>query len=630
MVRPKRPKPSKQVRGRILNVQPDPPDIRDRMYEPALIQLAATKDAPQLPTVIDQGDEGSCTGCALAGVINLLNTLRGHDDIRVSPRMLYEMAKRSDEFPGEDYEGSSLRGAIRGWHAMGVCSEKAWPYVAGNGDDQLTLARAVDARMTTLGAYYRLRPSLPDYHAALNEVEAVYVSANIHDGWFNPVKRKDETRPGGLGRAIPHIEGWDKKRIVGGHAFAIVGYNADGFYVLNSWGSKWGKVGIALWPYEDWITNVVDAWVVRLALPVPQIFGWEPGRKQVPASGEFGEEKAPPTRAEIAGHFVHFDDGHFAKPHRYWSDLADVKITADHLKNHPDYKHLVIYAHGGLNTPTMSATRIRALKEGFRRNGIYPYHVMYDTGLGETVKDVILQALGLAEKRAAGFLDWTDTLIENAVRKPVTPIWEEMKRDADLPFKVNGDGSATISTFTKTLGNSGIKIHLIGHSTGGVLLGHLLNALDRVNGPVPVQGCYLMAPACTVDFFKSNYRNRIGKSNTASSKAVGLPTMRVYNLTDELERDDNVAGAYRKSLLYLVSRAFERTDEMPILGMARYKDDAQPPSGMEFVFSTGKGKRTQSTSHGGFDNDPFTLNDILEGILGHRPKLPFTDDDVRY
>ena len=42
--------------------------------------------------------------------------------------MLYEMAKRYDEWPGEDYDGSSARGAMKGWHKHGVCSDEHWRY----------------------------------------------------------------------------------------------------------------------------------------------------------------------------------------------------------------------------------------------------------------------------------------------------------------------------------------------------------------------------------------------------------------------------------------------------------------------------------------------------------------------
>ena len=46
--------------------------------------------------------------------------------------MLYEMARRYDEWAGEKYSGSSARGAVKGWHKHGVCSESHWPYKAGD------------------------------------------------------------------------------------------------------------------------------------------------------------------------------------------------------------------------------------------------------------------------------------------------------------------------------------------------------------------------------------------------------------------------------------------------------------------------------------------------------------------
>ena len=51
---------------------------------------------------------------------------------------------------------------------------------------------------------------------------------------------------------------------------------------------------------------------------------------------------------------------------------------------------------------------------------------MYDIGLAETIRDVILGAGNAAKDRAAEFFDWWDEMIEAAVRKPVTPIWEEI------------------------------------------------------------------------------------------------------------------------------------------------------------------------------------------------------------
>jgi len=606
--------PVRKVAGknRILNVRPDPPDIRDRMYEPALIQLQPEIDHRAGCVILDQKDEGACTGFGLAAAINLLNRKKRSLAYKASPRMLYEMAKKHDEWPGEDYTGSSCRGAIRGWKNMGVCSSTLWPYVP-NKPGELTIGRAKAARSCVLGAYYRLRPELNDYHVALNEVGAIYVSAGVHDGWYVP----SQVQQNGLAVIKP------SSVKEGGHAFAIVGYNAQGFIVQNSWGKKWGSKGFALWLYEDWLENINDGWVFRLAIPTPNLFG-KTSRSET-RGGTSG--KPTPKRLEIAGHFVHFDNGAYKERGDYWSTDEDIQRTATLLRQSADlgkYDHLLIYAHGGLNAPEEAARRVAALKDGCLRNRIYPFHIMYDTGLAKEVGDAVIRAAkgGPTE----GFLgDLTDKLIEQScrliedlVRKPVTPVWDEMKRDARLPFAeaangADGDGLRAIRNFATALAGSHVQIHLAGHSTGAVLLGHLLNALDKLGRPDLISSCSLLAPACTLDFYREHYEPRLGPS--APGK-VGLPALDIYNLDDKLEAADNVAYVYRKSLLNLVSRALERESDKPLLGMQRFAGQLPPVGPLNIQYSTGSDGVTRSTSHGGFDNDPYTMNSILKRVLG--------------
>lgn len=627
--------PAVEVSGveRVLNVRNDTPDIRDRYYEPALIQLKDEIDNSDPKLVLDQGQEGACTGFGLAAVINLLNERRGRADFRASMRMLYEMAKKHDEWPGEDYAGSSCRGAIRGWKNMGVCPDgnaqhaakklNEWAYVTGDTLGGLSVERARAARVNTLGAYYRLRPEITDYHAAINETGAIYVSARVTAGW-NELARNKRYQKTPL---IPHSD-----ERIGGHAFAIVGYNNDGFIVQNSWGPKWGHKGFGIWSYEDWVENVMDGWAFRLALPTPSIFGHVP--RSTVAGGAEAKRRAP-KRFEIAGHFVHFDDGHYKERGDYWSTADDIENTAHLIAK--KYKHLLVYAHGGLNSPVASARRVHALKEGFKRNGIYPFHIMYDTGLAEEIKDTVRRAFKLAEQRSEGFLEGlrekvtevTDTLIEDAIRKPVTAIWDEMKRGARCPFVVNGDGRHTINTFANALAYEGKKIHLVGHSTGAILLGHLLEAVDDLNVADLVSSCSLMAPACTVDFYHQHFYPRLGRT-AQDGRVVTLPKLGVYCLSDELERDDSVAFAYRKSLLYLVSRALERERNKPLLGMQRDHKKVKTGAGLKIIISKGANSgRSSSRSHGGFDNDVNTMNDIMKRILApNEPPHPFTKDEM--
>jgi hypothetical protein len=64
----------------------DSQDIRDKYYEPDIIALKSAIEYPTNFIILDQGQEGSCTGFGLAAVINLLKQRKG-DDEQVSQRM---------------------------------------------------------------------------------------------------------------------------------------------------------------------------------------------------------------------------------------------------------------------------------------------------------------------------------------------------------------------------------------------------------------------------------------------------------------------------------------------------------------------------------------------------------------
>ena len=91
--------------------------------------------------------------------------------------------------------------------------------------------RWTDARNRPLGAYFRVNHrDLVAMHSAIAEVGILYATATVHSGW-------DSVGADGL---IP----WEQRR-TGGHAFAIVAYDEQGFWIQNSWGPDWGRKGFA-------------------------------------------------------------------------------------------------------------------------------------------------------------------------------------------------------------------------------------------------------------------------------------------------------------------------------------------------------------------------------------------------
>lgn len=268
--------PTRTYKKRTFDVRPDRIDLRDRFYQPKLVSLPSRYPKQDqieqfLPNyancfVLDQGGEGACTGFGLAAVINYILWRNNNYQVQgldvVSPRMLYHMAQLYDEWEGEDYVGSSCRGAMKGWHRHGVCSEALWPYRNNNG--QIAYVSPAkgwekDAADRQLGAYYRIdKHSISDLQYAIYEVGSVYCSADVHEGWYLPNTERLEIIP-------------FHSTVVGGHAFALVGYTEDGFIVQNSWGPNWGYNGFAILRYDDWLHNGSDAWVAAMGAPMSNI-----------------------------------------------------------------------------------------------------------------------------------------------------------------------------------------------------------------------------------------------------------------------------------------------------------------------------------------------------------------------
>lgn len=242
------------------DARPDEADFRDLLYRPSLLNVpmempVGTFLRRKLP-VLNQGVEGSCTGFGLATAIHYLQHTRAgkNDKSLVSARMLYEMAKVYDRWSGEDYDGSSCRGAIKGWHKHGVCADETWPYSSDTVDRTLTPLRAADAAQRPLGAYFRVNThDFTHMHTALAEVGVLYVSVQVHSGW-------QKVKADGLIHQVDDN--------IGGHAFALVGYDKTGFWLQNSWGPSWGYQGCGHMTYSDWLKNGMDAWVARCGVPV--------------------------------------------------------------------------------------------------------------------------------------------------------------------------------------------------------------------------------------------------------------------------------------------------------------------------------------------------------------------------
>jgi Cysteine protease len=644
--------------GKKLDAFPDRIDLRDWYYEPSLIALPnAYLACPMIPRsqILDQGREGACTGFALAAVVNFLRAKQGRKQ-RVSPRMLYELARRYDEWPGENYAGSSARGAIKGWVKHGVCAEKLWTNTQ-HGVRYMTDAVIADARGTPGGAYYRIRPyNVRDMHTALNDAGILYATLMVHAGWSAP-----GSGPGAKsvsvaveGRKSPYRFPIIKRdgSADGGHAIAIVGYTAQGFVIQNSWGADWGADGFAFLPYEDFLMHATDVWVAQLGVPLAMDL-WADD----PSISSAGLQRASRTipLADIRPYVVDVgNNGQLSDNGDYWTTTDDLERLFCHTL--PDAtrgwkkRRIVLYLHGGLNCEADCAKRIVALRDVLLANEIYPLHIMWESDFISSVAGIFKELFAQADARAGGgFMDnlteAKDRVLELTLARAGGRLWGEMKQNARLASDDPAGAIRQVVQFAElakkaldAAGKTGWELHIVGHSAGSIFAAHALPLLAAIG--VPLKTVQFMAPAIRADVFKQLLLDGIQAGTTP------LPSL--YVLSDALECADSI-GPYGKSLLYLVSNAFEGSRGVPILGMQACID-ADPVLAQLFarkvdgrpalVVSHGnvppdlaaatKHGCAASRSHGGFDNDAATMNSVLTRIVDGAPTRLFTARDLNY
>jgi len=204
----------------------------------------------------------------------------------------------------------------------------------------------------------------------------------------------------------------------------------------------------------------------------------------------------------------------------------------------------------------------------------------------------------------------TCTIVEEVLRALYlanmgSSIWEEMKNETEDAFGADSNvygGTAVIESLCALLKQKpATVITLVGHSTGAIYIGNFLRHVDlalRSKGDAATTfDIILMAPANTMDFYATNYINRVRG-------------VRIFQMQDATEQQDHLMSkdvgpadpsilgkVYPRSLLYLVSGICEYFegqggtgphaldgDDMPILGMDRYSaqtgifDSADYPS----------------------------------------------------
>ncbi len=590
----------------------DRPDLRDLIYAPTLRPLHPFL-MPPLPLVdgtmrvrtqVDKstGKEYSdCTAQALAGLWDVLAA-----STPVSARMLFvkgheiehnERGRPSNEPPKFDTGLQSLRSIIKAYYHNGVCAEAVYATAAAECDDVDSeivkmIEIAKDARNRPLGSYYRLKPILNDYHAALNEVGAVYAAAEIHSGWDTEAIKANA----GVIAAPNNGAG------SGGymHAFVIVGYTNKGFLVLNSWGPEWGHYkltdaerddirsrlkdgkapetlpGIALWTYRDWAERIVDGWVLRFGVSAPEAFDFSYGEQGLGGflEGTISSQSTP--RHKIAGHYVHLDDGDFVRGGSFPSSEKHIAATVELInrrcteggQSERGYSDMLLWIAGGNESTKEVVSDIAASREHWKNAGIYPLTVFWCSDFIEKATELLSSTFENSFKRIGKTGDALDIRIEQDCRGPGRAFWRDVKASAvraaspdlihDGPLDRPAGGLRSTFDALKSLDPS-VRVHVVAEGAGAIVLGELFERFDDRRGHdefARISSVTLLAPACSRQSFeKSILRWRRGGQ---SGKTIRPGSQPVNLLVLDAATESRMRlGHYGGSILRLVQMAFE-------------------------------------------------------------------------
>lgn len=163
---------------------------------------------------LDQGPDGACVGFGTSGELAAEPESVTNIDYTFAMKV-YNDAKLIDEWPGENYEGTSVLAGAKVAKNRGYYSSYLWA------DNELDMARTI------------------------SNYGPVIIGIDWYEGMMDPDSE-----------GFLHPTG----QVVGGHCVVVIGIDAEnGFYTIrNSWGKSWGDNGEAKISRAD-MTNLIAA-----------------------------------------------------------------------------------------------------------------------------------------------------------------------------------------------------------------------------------------------------------------------------------------------------------------------------------------------------------------------------------
>ena len=244
----------------LIQTEPDP---RDFSYG-ATYGVEPLPESFQLDVsgiqVHDQGEYQNCGTHALSACVEILLSKAGKYKPISFP--WYYGNRRHTEYKGE---GTEARGLLKAAQKDGGLAFARYPF-----EEEM-----VEAMHTFNSKYSQFKDEaqnirIKNYYQCMGAEEvkqAVYNGYPVLVGTivFKSFYEISDTNPI---MPEPRIDGTSLEPMAGGHMMLIVGWDKQGFTVLNSWGEGFGKKGLFTMPYS------IVTWSQRNNFPLPLFEAW--------------------------------------------------------------------------------------------------------------------------------------------------------------------------------------------------------------------------------------------------------------------------------------------------------------------------------------------------------------------
>ena len=208
-------------------------------------------------------------------------------------------------------------------------------------------------------------------------------------------------------------------------------------------------------------------------------------------------------------------------------------------------------------------------------------------------------------------------------------IWDTMKQDTADAFKedMHCGGYALIKMLKAKMDNDGSLpvITLVGHSTGAIYIRHFIESATKQIDNIKFNIIFLAAAETYKSF-----------APFVQAHKQSITNFRAFAMTDNWEKADTLVKVlYPASLLYFISGVLEDEIDQPLIGMQRYYSEPlfQNSSTFNYIttvkvfmdnvqsslvwspIDTVDGNRSNSASHGEFDDDLLTVSSLKHILM---------------